>query len=80
MTGTSWRWATSMIASEIRERAEVARLGDEHGAGVRIGRERGFDVLDGDAQWHAGGGVDPRRQPARLEVRQHHAQEQGAVQ
>jgi len=34
-------------AFNVREGAEVVRLGDEHGAGVGIGRERRFDVFDG---------------------------------
>ena len=66
-------------ASDIGERAEVVRLGDEHGAGIGIGRERGFDVLDGHSKWHARGGVDRRRQPTGLQVCQHHTEQQGPV-
>ena len=36
-TGTSRRCATSMTPSDIGERAEVVRFGDEHRAGVGIG-------------------------------------------
>ena len=67
-------------ACDVGERAEVVRLGDEHGAGIGIGRERGFDVFDGHSEGHARGGVDRRRQPTRLQVRQHHAEKEGPVQ
>ncbi len=66
-------------ASDVGERAEVVRLGYEHGTGVGIGRERGFDVFDGHPERHARGGVDRRRQPTGLQVCQHHAQQEGPV-
>src|ERR1019366_2539341 len=61
-------------ASDVGERAEVVRLGYEHGTGIGIGRERGLDVFDGHPERHARGGVDRRRQPTGLQVCQHHAQ------
>ena len=66
-------------ACDVGERAEIIRLGDEHGAGVGIGHERGFDVFDSHSEGHARGGVDRRRQPTRLQVCQHHAEKEGPV-
>jgi len=68
-----------MMRLTSERRAEVVRLGYEHGTGVGIGRERGFDVFDGHPERHARGGVDRRRQPTGLQVCQHHAQQEGPV-
>ena len=66
-------------AGEVRERAEIARLGDEDGAGVRIGGERRLDILNRDAERHARRRVQRGRKPARHEVREHHAEEERAM-